>query len=811
MERLSEPVVTELVQNSLDAGAGHIEIGLDCEIWECWVKDNGGGISRDSMSLLSKGLEAGRYNTSKVYVPDTSGSISTFGFRALASAADISCLEISSRTTRSRDSWSVILKSGQCLYDGPSVRWRRETPGTVVCLRDVFYNVGDPFVSSKYQYIFSLYSASYPSTVASTPLENYRVNIHKKREGQVEKGRVTSIPKTPSTLAAFRHIHGKALAAHVDEIDLIRGEMSIRGFISLNGAHSKSHQYLSLLQSTHSTKQVNPACLDLVRINLFMDLVCISSVYDIATRRSPRKSELKPVYALDIAISRRDVDNCLEPDKATVQFLNNEAVCTFLGSVIYSFLARHGFVVHSQPAVMDSPRKKRKLYDAVSPSKKRYASLPVIPTIPRDVHTQPDVNSRPGSAPIMINTDNASDEVVLDRPEFWHHSTVEETDSKEPESGSEFKRLLVDTRRLKKIQEQESGIIDKKTPQWILNALKANTSFTPAEPRIPAISLDLPSNSCRSDPATDCVPSHSSAHLSRFFSHSSERYLIGRFRRSDLLRAKVISQLDKKFIVCAIDAPSDDSAVTSAGNPHEVDRALVLIDQHAASERVRVERFLKDLCVGFLDAEGTSALRVELVPHQPVLLTRAEAQVLRGSGEAKAVLERWGFTFSGDTEYESQDAIYEQVLVSSVPEVISEKLFISSELQELLKEFLATYEMVGIPSLANTRSTGHDHTSSEPPDVVYWWQKARQHRHSKGFPERAPSTVRDHLRPFATVSTVAPAHVTCLFRIPPQGAPSTRANPSVGVRVLGLRSLAKSLPALTARGEGSETERWHCR
>jgi len=78
---------------------------------------------------------------------------------ALASAADISCLEICSRTSKSRNTWSIILKvcfshqllyvidsfyqGGKLLYTGAAVRWKRETPGTAICIRDAFYNVGN--------------------------------------------------------------------------------------------------------------------------------------------------------------------------------------------------------------------------------------------------------------------------------------------------------------------------------------------------------------------------------------------------------------------------------------------------------------------------------------------------------------------------------------------------------------------------------------------------------------------------------------------------------------------------------------------
>ena len=57
-------VVSELVQNSLDASSSNIDIGIDCQEWECWVKDDGNGIARSGLDALSQGYEAGRYSTS---------------------------------------------------------------------------------------------------------------------------------------------------------------------------------------------------------------------------------------------------------------------------------------------------------------------------------------------------------------------------------------------------------------------------------------------------------------------------------------------------------------------------------------------------------------------------------------------------------------------------------------------------------------------------------------------------------------------------------------------------------------------------
>lgn len=54
-------IISELLQNSLDSGATQVDIGVNCEEWGCWVRDNGTGISKDGMSLLARGSEEGRY------------------------------------------------------------------------------------------------------------------------------------------------------------------------------------------------------------------------------------------------------------------------------------------------------------------------------------------------------------------------------------------------------------------------------------------------------------------------------------------------------------------------------------------------------------------------------------------------------------------------------------------------------------------------------------------------------------------------------------------------------------------------------
>jgi DNA mismatch repair protein MLH3 len=54
-------LVSELLQNALDAGAKNVDIGLDAQEWMCWVKDDGHGIARDVLSAMAQGEDTWRY------------------------------------------------------------------------------------------------------------------------------------------------------------------------------------------------------------------------------------------------------------------------------------------------------------------------------------------------------------------------------------------------------------------------------------------------------------------------------------------------------------------------------------------------------------------------------------------------------------------------------------------------------------------------------------------------------------------------------------------------------------------------------
>ncbi len=128
-------IVKELLENSLDAGAGRIEVEVEQGGSALIrVRDDGCGIHRDDLVLALH-----RHATSKLETVEDLAAIRTLGFRgeALPSIASVARLTLSSRQADDAHAWQI---DADALGAGEPVP-AAHPPGTVVEVRDLFFNI----------------------------------------------------------------------------------------------------------------------------------------------------------------------------------------------------------------------------------------------------------------------------------------------------------------------------------------------------------------------------------------------------------------------------------------------------------------------------------------------------------------------------------------------------------------------------------------------------------------------------------------------------------------------------------------------
>ncbi|HEY5283314.1 MAG TPA: DNA mismatch repair endonuclease MutL [Polyangia bacterium] len=127
-------VVKELAENSIDAGARHVDVDIDAGGRRLIrVVDDGGGMTAEEMRLALL-----RHATSKIVTPDDLWGLTTFGFRgeALPSIAAVSRLTLRSKRPGSTAGFSLGHEAGIETASGDVGM----PDGTQIEVRDLFWN-----------------------------------------------------------------------------------------------------------------------------------------------------------------------------------------------------------------------------------------------------------------------------------------------------------------------------------------------------------------------------------------------------------------------------------------------------------------------------------------------------------------------------------------------------------------------------------------------------------------------------------------------------------------------------------------------
>lgn len=128
-------MLKELLENAVDSGADNIEVRVeDAGIKTMIVEDNGSGIAFDELPLAIT-----HHATSKIYSIEDLDNIYTLGFRgeALASIADVTNLEIVSKSIDEKTGGKIVVEAGKILEHKPYA----SVNGTKITAKNLFFNI----------------------------------------------------------------------------------------------------------------------------------------------------------------------------------------------------------------------------------------------------------------------------------------------------------------------------------------------------------------------------------------------------------------------------------------------------------------------------------------------------------------------------------------------------------------------------------------------------------------------------------------------------------------------------------------------
>lgn len=303
-------VVKELVENSLDAGALHIQVEIVAGGFSLIkISDDGEGMSHDD-AILS--LE--RHATSKIRSSEDLFSIATMGFRgeALASIASISKMHLLTAQKGYDVATSIYVEGGKCLKVDKGSR----RPGTTFEIRSLFYTTParkkfqkNPAQATADIHKILMHIALCRPDRSFTFISNQETVFHVLTE---------SFEKRIEKLLGANFL--KQMKSFEKNIDWIK----VEGMLSLPGVDRPNRlgQYVFINKRPVSAPQISLA---------------IQEAY--GTMLPPRRF---PVFILDIAIRPDLIDVNVHPQKKEIRFKEEVAIKNLLRELISKQLNQTG-------------------------------------------------------------------------------------------------------------------------------------------------------------------------------------------------------------------------------------------------------------------------------------------------------------------------------------------------------------------------------------------------------------------------------------------------------------------------------------
>ncbi|ELZ08085.1 DNA mismatch repair protein MutL [Natrinema thermotolerans DSM 11552] len=617
--------VKELVENSLDADADSVDVTVEAGGTELIrVVDDGRGMSEVDLRAAVR-----EHTTSKIDgLEDLESGVATLGFRgeALHTIGSVSRMTIRSRPRGSEVAGTELVYEGG---DVTSVEPTGCPAGTTVEIEDLFYNTP---ARRKFLKTTATEFSHVNRVVTRYALANPDVAVSLTHDGR----EVFSTTGQGDLQAAILAVYGREVASSMipveaDGDDLPPGPLeSVSGLVSHPETNRSSRDYLATYVNGRAVTA------DAVREGLM------------GAYGTQLGGDRYPFVTLFLEVPGGAVDVNVHPRKREVRFDDDDAVRRQVDAAVESALLDHGLLRSRAPRGRSAPGEARVRPDARGTG----AGTDPAAAGGEPATLEDGVETASSAATDSSGTERDGDDDPVERSSTDGAANARtETDAGDPVADSNGAA----GDRAASANSDSSGS----------TAPTAVDSATHTEPDAGGSTADSSETEGESDrAATIGASSGSGTNRDRdhdadrkFDAATEQRTLTGEAATGEetafdsLPALRVLGQLHDTYLVC------------------ETDDGLVLIDQHAADERVNYER----LQAAFADDATAQALAdpVELE------LTAAEAEAFAQYSEA---LSRLGF-YADRTDDRT-------VAVTTVPAVL-EKTLEPDRLRDVLASFVA--------------------------------------------------------------------------------------------------------------------------
>lgn len=344
-------VVKELVENAVDAGATSVEIRIEGGgLKRILVTDDGCGIPKEELGLALK-----RHATSKIRNLFELENVTSLGFRgeALASIDAVAAVSVQSLAEGATRTWKI--EGGEVTPAAGTTR------GTRIEVRDLFYKTP---ARRKFMKSETTEAAHIADQVSRIALANPQVSFRLWSNGR----ETLNLPASPDLEGRALKILPSRLEVNHRVVDMEAGSMSLVGIVGLPAAAKAKAdaQYL------------------FVNGRFVRDRVFAHAVR--AAYQDVLHGQLQPSYCLFLTIAPTEVDVNVHPTKTEVRFRDSGRIHAFVQKAVEAALAPASASAEpttapksSEPAAPSPAPTTPSLFDGFHAAVRATSSAPVPP------------------------------------------------------------------------------------------------------------------------------------------------------------------------------------------------------------------------------------------------------------------------------------------------------------------------------------------------------------------------------------------------------------------------------------------------